>query len=137
MAAQKGRSILIKISDGSSPASFTTIAGLRSKTITINNETVDITTADEAPWRQLLGDTGLRSVSVSGSGVFQDDAAMNSVEDLAMDGTLQEFQLVFGNGDIMQGMFAVSSFEHGGEHTAEQTASISLESATIITTLRA
>lgn len=137
MAATKGRNVLIKISDGTSPATFTTIAGLRSKTITINNESVDITTADEAPWRELLGDTGLRSVSLSGSGVFQDDAAINSIEDLALDGTIQEFQIVFENGDFFQGNFQVTSFEYGAEHTAEQTVSMSLESASIITMSRA
>lgn len=137
MAAQKGRSILIKVSDGTSPATFTTIAGIRSKTMTINNETVDITSGDEAPWRQLLGDTGMRSVSMSGSGVFQDDAAVNVIEDLAFNGAIQEFQMVFGNGDIIQGTFAVASFEYGGEHTAEQTFSASFESASICTMSRA
>lgn len=137
MAAQKGRSILLKIGDGSSPATFTSIGGLRSKTITVNNESVDITTSDEAPWRQLLGDTGLRTVSFSGSGVFEDGAAINTIEDLALAGTLQEFQMQFGNGDIMQGVFQVTSFEYGGEHTAEQTYSVSFESAGIITMIRA
>jgi TP901-1 family phage major tail protein len=137
MAAQKGRSILLKIGDGSSPATFTSIAGLRSKTITLNNETVDITTSDEAPWRQLLGDTGIRSVSLSGSGVFEDDAAVNSIEDLAFNGNLEEFQIVFGNGDILQGVFQVTSFEYGGEHGSEQTYTVSLESGGIVTMSRA
>ncbi|MHA1835999.1 MAG: phage major tail protein, TP901-1 family [Candidatus Odinarchaeia archaeon] len=137
MAASRGRSILLKISDGTSPGAFTSIAGLRSKTITINNETVDITTSDDAPWRQLLGNTGIRSVSMSGSGVFQDDAAVNDVEDLAMNGLAQEFQMVFENGDIIQGFFQVTSFEYGGEHTAEQTYSVSFESSANVTLIRA
>jgi TP901-1 family phage major tail protein len=137
MAAQRGRDILLKISDGASPGTFTSIAGLRSKTMTLNNETVDITTSDDAPWRQLLGDTGLRSVSLSGSGVFEDDAAVNSCEELALNGNLQEFQIVFGNGDLFQGLFQVTSFEYGGEHTAEQTYSISLESGGVVTLNRA
>jgi len=137
MAAQKGRDILLQISDGVSPATFTTVAGLRSKTLTINNESVDITTADEAPWRQLLGDTGMRSVSISGAGVFQDDATINLIEDLSLNGNLEEFLVIFGNSDQMQGVFQVTSFEYGGEHTAEQTYSISLESASIVTMSRA
>lgn len=137
MAAQKGRSILLKISDGVSPDTFTTIGGLRSKSITVNNESVDITTADEAPWRQLLADTGLRSISVSGSGVFEDGAAANDVEDLAFNGNLQDFQIVFGNGDYMQGQFQVTAFEYGGEHVGEQTYSITLESAAQILFFRA
>lgn len=137
MAASRGRNILLKISDGTSPGSFTSIAGLRSKTITINNETVDITTSDNAPWRQLLDNSGARTVSISGSGVFQDDAAVNSIEDLVMDGTTQEFQAVFENGDIIQGVFQVTSFEYGGEHTSEQTYSVSLESAAVCSLIRA
>lgn len=137
MAAQKGRSILLKISDGVSPAGWTTISGIRSTSLSINNDSVDITTADEAPIRTLMADTGLRSVSVSGSGVFKDDAGMNSIEDLAMNSNIQEFQLVFGNSDIMQGNFQVTSYEYTGEHTGEQTFSISLESASIISMIRA
>ncbi len=132
MAAQKGRSILLKLSDGTSPGAFTTIGGIRSKTVTINNETVDITTDTSAPWRALLGDAGLRTVSVSGSGVFENDATIILVENLALLGTLEEFQMVFPNGVTLQGVFQVASFEHGGEHTAEQTYSITLESAGIV-----
>jgi TP901-1 family phage major tail protein len=135
--ASKGRLILIQISDGTSPAAFATIGGVRSKTITINNESVDVTTADEAPWRQLLGDTGLRSVSASGSGVFDDGAPINQCEDLAFSGALEEFLLTFENGDQIQGVFQLTSFEYGGEHTAEQTFSISLESGGICTMSRA
>jgi TP901-1 family phage major tail protein len=137
MPAARGRNILLKISDGTSPGSFSTVGGMRSKTITINNETVDITTDDDAPWRQLLADSGTRSVSMSGSGVFQDDAAMNAIEDLVFSGQTQEFQMVFENGDIMQGFFQVSSLEHGGEHMAEQTYSMSMESATTVSLIRA
>lgn len=136
MPAQKGRLFLLSIGDGASPEVFTGIAGLRSKTLTINNESVDVTTSDEAPWRELLGDTGLRSLSVSGSGVFQDDTAINSVEDLALNGLLNNFQIAFENNDVFEGAFQVTSFEYGGEHTAEQTYSISLESSGTITLTR-
>jgi len=137
MSAQKGRSILLKVGDGASPPTFTTIGGVRSRTITLNNETVDITTSDEAPWRQLLADTGLRSCSMSGSGVFKDDAAINTVENAAFNGTIDEYQIVFGNGDIIQGLFQLTSFEYAGEHVGEQTYSISFESADICTLIRA
>lgn len=129
MPAQKGRAIIIAIGDGATVEAFTSIAGLRTKTLTINNETVDITTSDEAPWRELLGDTGLRSVSLSGSGVFQDDTAINAIEDLVMSGLLSNFKITFENGDDITGAFQVTSFEYGGEHTAEQTYSMSLESS--------
>jgi TP901-1 family phage major tail protein len=136
MAAQKGRSILLKVGNGASPQTFTSIGGLRSKNITINNETVDITSGNTAPWRQLLADAGLRSAALSGSGVFEDDAAILEVEAMAFDGSHEEFQLVFGNGDIIQGVFQVTSFQYAGEHNGEQTYSISLESAGVCTMMR-
>jgi len=127
--ALKGRLILLGLGDGASPEVFSNVAGLRSKTITINNEPVDITTSDDAPWRALLDNTGLRSVSLSASGVFQDVASVNSMEDLAFSGLLNNFELTFENGDVIDGAFLLTSFEYAGEHTAEQTYSVSLESS--------
>ena len=137
MAVGKGRNILIKISDGASPGTFSTVAGIRTRTITINNEQVDITDSDSAPWRHLLGDAGLRTMSISGAGVFQDDAAYNSIQNEAINGSLQEYQVVFENGDIFQGLFQVASLEEAGEHVGEQTYSLTLESAGQIALSRA
>ena len=41
MAAQAGRSLLMKVGNGGSPEAFTTIGGMRSTTITLNDEIVD------------------------------------------------------------------------------------------------
>jgi len=135
--AGKGRSILIKKSDGLSPATFTTVGGIRSKTLTIANETADKTTDDDVPWRMLEGDVGLRTVSLSGSGVFKDDAIIKDIENDAVTGDTNEYQIVFENGDIVQGVFQVTSFEHTGEHVGPQEFSISMESADSCTMTRA
>ncbi len=127
--AQKGRNLLLKLSDNTSPGVFTTIGGIRSRTITINNETVDITDSDNAPWRILLEDAGLRSVSLSGSGIFKDEANQNTLRDMAMQGTIRDFQIVFESGDMFQGLFQLSSFEYSGEHNAQVDFSVSIESA--------
>ena len=46
MAVQKGSAVLMKIGNGGSPETFTTIGALRSTSITINSETIDITNKD-------------------------------------------------------------------------------------------
>ena len=46
MAAQKGSAMLLKVGNGGSPETFTTIGGLRSTGITLNDEAVDITNKD-------------------------------------------------------------------------------------------
>ena len=48
MAAQKGRAVLMKIGNAGSPEAFTTIGGMRSTTLTLNDETVDVTNKDIA-----------------------------------------------------------------------------------------
>jgi len=52
MTAQKGKDLLIKIGDG---MSYTTVAGLRTRRLAFNAETVDVTHAESANrWRELL-----------------------------------------------------------------------------------
>ena len=46
MAKQLGRSFLLKVGDGAAPEVFTALAGINSKSITINNSSVDVTTSD-------------------------------------------------------------------------------------------
>ena len=76
MAAQKGRALLMKIGDGASPEVFTTIGGMRSTSITLNDEAVDITNKDSTnDARVLLAQGGIKSASVSGNGVFTDSAS--------------------------------------------------------------
>jgi len=130
MAAQKGRLFTISVGDGTSPGNFTVVAGVQTVGLTINNDPVDITTQDEAPWRELLGDTGMRSMSISGSGIFKDDmSGINVLEDLANSGEIYDFQLDFANLDQYQGRMLVASFEYSGGHVEAQTFSITLESA--------
>ena len=77
MAAQKGSAFLLKDNSTGTPA---TIGGLRSTSMSINGEMVDITTKDTAVFvsggsdigRTLLAGAGIRSMSVSASGVFTD-----------------------------------------------------------------
>ena len=42
MAAQKGSAMLMKAGNAGSPETFTTIGGLRSTSISVNNESVDV-----------------------------------------------------------------------------------------------
>ncbi len=137
MVAQLGRLILLAVGNGLSPQTYTNISGVRSRTITINNEQVDVTTSDTAPWRRLLGDAGLRSISITGTGIFEDDAAIKLVEDLVYSGALEEMRMTFPNGDRVEGLFQVTQFEHTGDHVDVQAYTIALESADVIQLMRA
>ena len=64
MTAQAGKDMLLKIEGA--PGVFTTVAGLRARTISLNAKTVDATDGDSAGrWRELLAGAGVKSVALS------------------------------------------------------------------------
>ncbi|HEU4550998.1 MAG TPA: phage major tail protein, TP901-1 family, partial [Rhizomicrobium sp.] len=94
MTAQRGRDLLIKIGDGGSPESFTSVAGLKATSLAFNAQTVDVTNADSAGmWRELL-EGGIKSASLSGSGVFKDAASDAALRQAFFDGTTMNYQVV-------------------------------------------
>lgn len=131
MAAQKGDALLIKVGDGGSPTeSFTTIAGLRTKSMTINAETVDVTTADTtSKMRQLLAGAGIISFAVSGAGVFTDAATDATLKTEMLAQTIKNYQVVVPDFGTYEGAFQITQMEYAGEYNGEATFNISLESA--------
>jgi len=132
--AEKGSAFLLQIGDGATPTEvFTTVAGLRSTSFTINGETVDVTNKSSAGWRELLDGAGVATMSISGSGVFQNDTEMRKIRDLAVTRAVNNYQIIFGSGDIYSGAFQVTSVEQAGEHNGEVTYTVAMESAGAIT----
>ncbi|HVV78377.1 MAG TPA: phage major tail protein, TP901-1 family [Pseudolabrys sp.] len=127
MSAQKGKDLLIKIGDGSG---FTTVAGLRTRRLAFNAETVDITHAESANrWRELLDGAGVKRASVSGRGLFKDAASDELVRGTFFDGAVKDYQVVIPDFGTVAGAFQITSLEFAGEHNGEVTFDLSLESA--------
>lgn len=131
MAAQKGKDLLLKMHDG---AGFVTVAGLRSRRIAFNAETVDVTHAESADrWRELLAGAGVRRAAVSGRGLFRDAASDALVRQTFFDGALATCQVVVPDFGTIEGPFQIAGFEFAGEHNGEVTFDLSLESAGALT----
>ena len=127
MAAQKGSAVLIKQTIS---GTVTTIGGLRSSSLTINEETVDVTNKDSGGNRTLLWDAGIVSMSISGSGVFTDTAAEVAFRSAAVAAsTPQTFTFVIPDLGSYAGTFQVTSLEYAGEYNGETTYSFGLESS--------
>lgn len=133
MAAQKGRAFVLKVGDGASSETFTTIGGMRTTGISINNEPVDVSDKDSSGWRELLEAAGGRTVSVSGAGVFKDSASETTVQTAVLAQTIDNYEIVFGNGDKFGGAFQVTSLEYTGENNGAQEYSLTLESSGAVT----
>lgn len=131
MGAQKGKDLLIKVNSGSG---FETVAGVRASRISLNAASVDVTTADSAGrWRELLAGAGVRTASVSGSGIFKDAASDALIRNAFFAGELLTAQMLVPDFGEIEGVFQIASLEYGGDHDGEATFEISLSSAGEIT----
>lgn len=129
MAAQKGKDLLLKV-DSNGSGSFTTVAGLRSRAIAFNAETVDVTHQESAgQWRELLAGAGVKSARLSGSGIFKDAASDALVRSYVFDGIIRDWQVIVPDFGTVEGPFQITSFELTGRHDGEIAFELALESA--------
>ncbi|MBM7068035.1 phage major tail protein, TP901-1 family [Actibacterium sp. 188UL27-1] len=129
MGAQNGKDLLVKLDmDGS--GAFVTAAGLRATRISFNAETVDVTSVEsQGGWRELLSGAGVKSASISGSGVFKDDTTDERARQIFFDGVTPAFQVIIPDFGLIEGPFQVTSLEYSGSHDGEATYELSLASA--------
>lgn len=131
MGAQKGKDLLLKMNDGTG---YVTVAGLRSRKIAFNAETVDVTHAESVDrWRELLEGAGVKRASISGRGLFKDAASDALVWQAFFDGMINACQVVVPDFGTIEGLFQISSLEFSGEHNGEVTFDLGLESAGVLT----
>lgn len=129
MAAEKGSAFLLKIGNGAVPVAWATVAGLRTTQLSVNGEAVVVTNKDSGGWRELLSGAGVRSVSVSGAGVFTGSAAEARLKANALSGVLDEYRLSFESGETMTGRFLVTRLDYAGDYNGERSYTLSLESS--------
>ncbi|MAB01108.1 MAG: phage major tail protein, TP901-1 family [Stappia sp.] len=129
MAAQAGKDLLLKC-DTAGAGSFVTVAGLRARRIALNQASVDVTDAESVGrWRELLEGAGTRSASLSGSGLFKDAVADESVRGLFFDGLIRPWQVVIPDFGTITGPFQITGLDYAGNHDGEVTYELALESA--------
>jgi TP901-1 family phage major tail protein len=131
MGAQKGKDLLIKIADG---GEFFTVAGLRSRRLAFNAETVDVTHSESADrWRELLEGAGVKRASIAGRGLFKDQSSDALIRQAFFAGTVKTYQIVIPDFGAVEGPFQITSLEFAGEHNGEVTYELALESAGALT----
>lgn len=120
MTATIGRSYLIKKAD-------TALAGVRTKSLSINHEPVDVTTDDENGFRTLLSEVGESSFELTVDGVTKDstlfDTATASASKLLTDVTIDH-----PNG-VISGDVYLASYEETGAYNDAITFSATLQSS--------
>ncbi len=129
MPAQNGKDLLLKI-DMTGGGSFETVAGLRATRISFNAESVDVTTMESVGgWRELLSGAGVKSATVSGSGIFKDEQTDARAREIFFEGQTPKFQLVIPSFGVVEGPFQLTAIEYSGDYNGEATYEMSLASA--------
>lgn len=133
MTAQKGRLYLLKL--GTTGAGGA-VAGVRTTSVKINNEEVDITNKDSGGWRELLEGAGNQSVDIDVEGIVSDAANYETLQGYAQAASINGFQLIntaAGDTDAISGLFLISGWTQGQPHNKESTFSCTLKSSGAIT----
>ncbi len=130
MAGQKGRDVLIKVSDGGTPEAFVTLAGIRSSDIELNAQSVDGTAADSVDgWREIIAGAGVKSARVRGKGVFKDAASDQRMQSLFFAAEVVTWQLIIPGLGVLTGPLHIRELKWGGVFDGEVSFAVDLESA--------
>ena len=134
MAKYKGSDFRIKVRTSTGPDVFAVIGGGKTDSLSISNETVDVTDKDSSGARQLLEGAGVRAYSCKVSGVVSDNVVFTDHVMVAANANTHIYcKIESGTGEAWAGLWAISSCERSGEYNKEENFSMSLESAGIIT----
>lgn len=127
MGAQRGGDVLLKIARN---GGYETVAGLRTKRMSFDARTVDVTDAESAGrWRELLADAGVRRAAITGSGLFKEAGSDEAIRALFFGGGIARFQLIVPEFGTIEGPFQIARLDYAGAYDGEATFEIALESA--------
>ncbi len=130
MSAQRGKDLLLKLGDNGAPEIFTTIGGLRTRSLSLNAQSVDIThSTSTGGWRELLAGAGVRQASISGAGVFLNDVAAETIRAAFFNGEIRNWQVIIPGFGEIAGPFQIANLDYAGDYDAEASMSLALESA--------
>ena len=107
---------------------FATVAAMKTTTMTISNETVDVTSKGDLQ-RELLENCGIQSVSIKAQGCISSADSYKKISYAANTGEILNCKINSNNSEIYSGGFIISGFETSGEYNKEGLYSITLESA--------
>lgn len=129
MGAQSGKDMLLKL-DETGSNKFITVAGIRSRQLAFNAQTIDTTDSQSTgQWRELLQGGGVKSASLSGSGIFKDAQSDARIRELFFAGYVRHWQVVIPDFGTIQGKFQITALEFAANHDGEVTFDVALESA--------
>ena len=87
-----------------------------------------MTNKDDDGWQQRLAGAGVRSLTISVSGVFNDSAVEETVRGWAFEQSIDWYLITFENGDTLEFQAQISNYERTGDFDGAENYSFSLNS---------
>ncbi len=129
MPAAAGKDMILKTGIGTTVI----VAALRSTSLSVNGQMVEVTSRDSAGMRELLAGAGIVAVSIQADAVVTNNVQVTDFITKTTAQTIDPYTIVFSNGDTMTGNFQCVKFDIKGDYKSEQLYSLSLESSGAVT----
>lgn len=126
--AKKGNAFLFKLAATYNGVTYNTVAALRATSLEINKSAVDITNKDSGGWTEQLAGGGVKSATISASGIYTAVASQVALITAFNASTHWNGQIVDEAGNTWTGAWNIDSLAFSGEHNVEQTFEITLSS---------
>ena len=132
--AQAGALLALRIETATADT-YVDLAGMRSKSFSINNESIDTTNSDSTGrWVEILSAIATRSVEFSGDGVFKDGAAFDRLRVQTMaNPPIAKCQVFVPTLGTFTGSYFIGNLEITGDHDGEIAYSASFSSTGEVT----
>lgn len=129
MANSAGKLVTLSV-ESATPTVYNAVGGLRAKSVRMNAASIDVTDSESVDlWTELLSGGGVKSMEISGSGVFEDDAAIERVRTLFIVGTIEDWRLSIPGWQQIDCPMHIASLEIDSPHDGAVAFSISLQSS--------
>ena len=130
MTIYKGKDLIIKIGNGSSPSEiFTEIEGVMSSSVKYQNQFFDNSNVVSNDWQQINASLATKSIIVNMDGIYHSSNPANLLRAAAFSGSDTNFEIIFGSGDKIAGSFIVSEYERTAKEKSEEYFKVSLQSS--------
>ena len=109
---------------------YKTIGGLRTSTASLAADAIDISNHGSNQWKELKAGAGMRSMSISGAGVYNNATNYRSMESSMLQNALVALAFLdLDGGRIYSASFKINSLEASGEYDGEASFSMSADSS--------
>lgn len=119
MAQQDAKELVIKRGDGASPEVFSFVCGIRTRTFSMSNASIDTTVPNcTDPSLPIVATArpGRQTITFSGDGLFDSNAAGKAIADAAREQDIEtNYQVIVPGYGTFEGPFFISDFQWSGD----------------------